>query len=166
VDQTAQAILVGAISGGVVAVLGAIGVFIINQRASKSTAKKSDLALLEESYNHLQQTTESSNDRLNNMLEAERLARQKDRNECERQIDTLRMQVIELTRKLPEPGAVVPVLIAGIDTAALPALPVMLTAVQEDVILPTEIKRPIPVPMTAAQAIAAAAEGKSKAPDA
>lgn len=149
-DPTAQAILVGAISGGIVAVLTIISKTIIDNRASNTMAKQSDLERVEHSYGKLQSTYETANAKVNLDLAEERTARRADKLECERLIDGLRQQVIELTRKLPEPGAVAKVVIVGADIPRdaegkpIAALPVVIAG-------------PVPLPTTVEERRAAAA---------
>lgn len=149
-DPTAQALLIGAISGGIVAVLTNISKSVIDNRSSNTTAKQSDLNRVEAGYSKLQETYEKANAALGLQIVEERTARRADRLECERQIDALRMQVVELTRKLPEPGAVAKVVIVGADIPKdsegkpIAALPVVIAG-------------PVPLPTTVEERRAAAA---------
>lgn len=131
---------------------------VISYRVAAGAAKKSDMETIRDEYKKLQNTYSEENTRLNNAIVAEHNARTAEKLDCQKQIENLQTQLTALLTKLPEPGVPQPVVISGIDTAALPALPVRLTGVAEAVVLPTELIRPIPLPMTAAEKAAAAIE--------
>lgn len=139
-------------------ILGAIGILIgiavpsyIAYRVASGAAKKVDVELLETSYKKLQKTYEDVNARLNNELEAERLARRADRMSCESQIADLQRQLTALLSKLPEPGVASKVIIVGAE----------ITKDADGKVInpvPALIVGPLPLPMTAAEAQAAREE--------
>lgn len=129
-------------------ILTAIGVFItvavpafIALKVARSAAKKADIESMEGHYAKLQNTYLIENERLhlelvalhneNKTLELAQLAARLD---CQKQLDELRKQLTEVMSKLPEPGAVQPVVVVGVKVP-----------------LPVEIRAPLPLPMTAAE---------------
>jgi hypothetical protein len=176
---TINAILIGAISGGVVAIIGAVGLFIRENRKSiseaqkeKMLAKKSDLTIMEQGFGVLLETYKKSLAEVSQSLTDERNARTMDKNDCQSQLDSQAREIHDLQgkltimlAKLPDPdsirkmelvgaapGVVIPVKIAptDIDKDGNPAIPVI-------------VKGPLPLPMTAAQVAAAnEAEAESK----
>lgn len=166
-----DSIAINAWFGGAVLLLAAIVSSIVTIVGLRGTAKEKNVKIVQDNYTTLEGNFTRANTRLteeNSRLSHANIRLEtllvETKSECERRINRLQEYVLTLTSKLPEPGATQSVIIAGIDTNALPALPVVMATpapvviTGTEVTVPVAVKEPLPLPMTPAEVKAAVAE--------